>query len=141
MQKKQMCKQPHLWKQGALKCANLKKKKKNQPPMGKHDAVKCTKVQFRREMCDNPQISGGSNRSQPIPLLGAFLCVFSFLFCSSPRGRSGWRTVPLPHIVNVAKINKSGQNVSESPPPPPPPPSSTTANVQIIVFISSLQYN
>ena len=89
--------------------------------MCKHDTVKYTNVQFRREMCDNPQISGGSNRPRPTPLLGAFLCVFSFLFCFSPRGRSGWRTVPLPHIVNVAKIKKNQDKCVGVPPPPPPP--------------------
>ena len=66
---REMCKQPHLCKHFALKCANINfvqtrrpqnvqicKRKIYQPQMCKHHAVKCAKFQFRCEFANTPQL-------------------------------------------------------------------------------------
>ena len=82
----------------------------------------CNVFDSRKAQC---KISGGSGggglnrpRQPPPPFFPPF---FFFFFAFHPRGRSGRRTVPPPHNVNVATNKNQGGNVPDSPPPPPAP--------------------
>ena len=56
---------------------------------------------------------GGSNRPRPPPPPRASFRRFFFFFAFHPGGRSGRRTVPLPHNVNDVKKKIKEKTVSE----------------------------